>query len=690
MEISTLEGGTEMSVMRTLIWSEWRRQRKTALLLLVSTVLLYLFMLGMVLLKTFVKEIEMTAVALVIGLPFLYCIALGGSFANEFIDKSKSFLLGLPVSKTKIYFAKYRSSLLLFLLISIAGSLLMYTLTDLTQGKAFFDDLGMWTRSTAMVALLIIWILSHTTVFLYNLISRNTSSGIIALLTLPIIFVIVSFATSSVTMFYFYDDKTWIIAYILLSSLIIYIFMIGFGWFLWNKRISRELKSLKPISIAIIALFIVSAILYSINYMYTKYQYESALIEAKQNGLELEIIRKPQPTKIPDALNGMSDLMQFRKDEKELLKNESHEKISKMFQCPQHTGWLNSSCKCYMTLAKQKKVASYILNNPGMQKLYLTIRKALSKPEIQYIIQYRNDNSIKKWSNYYNHISAIERAIYLLLDRAYAQAYFCKDEVFFKSFNQAKKLFNVIEKMQFDNHYTKSRVIKDIYNTIIKAGPEGHAYTNNYIDMLNVIKNDKIYNPPYLFSISEYFSYYKKMPDMYRNEPILNAGMATCGASRLRQSLAYWIKGKIEYNSIYLEAERTNNIKKIIKDYSLLYKYPTKSFGPFKMYYMGMLHYFIQRSKIAGDKVCLALKIYRCRYGKYPEKLEELCPEILKEVPLEPRTETPYIYKREGKGFILYGEQDKVLGASINPEYYSKTYYMKYQPWNPQGKEKRK
>ncbi len=86
----------------------------------------------------------------------------------------------------------------------------------------------------------------------------------------------------------------------------------------------------------------------------------------------------------------------------------------------------------------------------------------------------------------------------------------------------------------------------------------------------------------------------------------------------------------------------------------------------------------------------MALKIYRCRYGRYPEKLQELCPEILKEIPLEPRTDKPYIYKKEGKGFLLYGEKDKVLGNIRKAEYYYKTYYIKYQPWNPQKKEKTK
>ena len=222
----------------------------------------------------------------------------------------------------------------MFLVISIVSSLLMYTLTDLTPGKAFFDDLEALTRSVAIITLLIVWILSHATVFLYNLISRNTNSGIIALLTFPIIFVIVSFGTASITMFFCVSDLNWIIAYTLLSSIIIYFTLIGLGWYLWNKRISKDLKTLKSIITVVIVLFVASALLYSFAYFYTKHQYKSAVIEAKQSGLELELKRKPQPAKIPDASNGMFDLMQFCKDEKQLSSSKTYEEFRKL--CPSH------------------------------------------------------------------------------------------------------------------------------------------------------------------------------------------------------------------------------------------------------------------------------------------------------------------------------------------------------------------
>ena len=680
-----------MTIMRTLIWSEWRRQRKTVLLLLASTILLYLFMISMVVLKTFVQEIEMTATALVIGLPFLYCIALGGSFANEFSDKSKSFLLGLPVSKTKIYFAKYISSLVILLLISITGTLLMYTLTDITPGKAFFDDLGIWTRPVASTALIIIWILSHTTVFLYNLISRSTSSGIIALLTFPIIFVIISFGTSSTTMFFFANDKSWIIAYTILSSIIIYLFMLGFGWYLWNKRISRDLKTLKPISIVIAVFLIIPALCYGFTYSYTSYQFDSALKAAKQSGLELEIQKKPQPAKIPDASNGILDIIQFSKDKKQLLFDKTYEKFSKTFPNYWKANWTNSRSKYYTLPAKQKETANYILNNHDMRKLYLNIKRALDKPDIQYIVKYNKAGWLKNYSRYYDCVSTLRDASYFLINRAYAQRYFVNNKAFFKSLTDVMKLSKSLREINSYSTdcyvYRNYGILKTAYSIIIKIGPEDSAYINDYAKVLKMSKNDIL---PLNSNGTSFKGFQSWVEHTYRNKPVLKLGITLCANLRLKQKFASRAMLDIEYNKLYSSAKSTHDLKKIIEKFTLLEnKHPYSD-----LYYpstWGLRTYFQSRSIVTGNSLCLALKIYRCRYGKYPEKLQELCPNILKRIPLEPRTETPYIYRKDGKGFLLGGERDKVLDRNTgNSKYYSETYYIKYQPWDPQGKENKK
>ncbi|MGB2906430.1 MAG: hypothetical protein WBB73_04985, partial [Candidatus Aminicenantaceae bacterium] len=53
-------------------------------------------------------------------------------------------------------------------------------------------------------------------------------------------------------------------------------------------------------------------------------------------------------------------------------------------------------------------------------------------------------------------------------------------------------------------------------------------------------------------------------------------------------------------------------------------------------------------------RIGLACKIYRNRHGKFPEAMNDLSPEILTEIPLDPFTGESLIYRKEGDGFIVY------------------------------------
>jgi len=64
-------------------------------------------------------------------------------------------------------------------------------------------------------------------------------------------------------------------------------------------------------------------------------------------------------------------------------------------------------------------------------------------------------------------------------------------------------------------------------------------------------------------------------------------------------------------------------------------------------------------------KAGLACKIFRDRYGKYPENLEALVPEILDELPIDPFTGKPLVYKVENNELIIYsfGSNEKDDGG---------------------------
>jgi hypothetical protein len=57
---------------------------------------------------------------------------------------------------------------------------------------------------------------------------------------------------------------------------------------------------------------------------------------------------------------------------------------------------------------------------------------------------------------------------------------------------------------------------------------------------------------------------------------------------------------------------------------------------------------------ILASRTGLACRLYKNRTGQYPENLEALVPGILKDVPVDPFTGKPLIYRREGEGFIVY------------------------------------
>ena len=50
----------------------------------------------------------------------------------------------------------------------------------------------------------------------------------------------------------------------------------------------------------------------------------------------------------------------------------------------------------------------------------------------------------------------------------------------------------------------------------------------------------------------------------------------------------------------------------------------------------------------------LALREFRLRHGAYPAKLEALAPEALAVVPVDPFSEQPLRYRRQGNGYVLY------------------------------------
>lgn len=73
-------------------------------------------------------------------------------------------------------------------------------------------------------------------------------------------------------------------------------------------------------------------------------------------------------------------------------------------------------------------------------------------------------------------------------------------------------------------------------------------------------------------------------------------------------------------------------------------------------------------TKLRGMYVFTAIKLYKDRHSKYPERIEDLVPEIIPEVPRDPFTDKFLIYKTvKDHDFILYGAgEDRTDNGGID------------------------
>lgn len=59
-------------------------------------------------------------------------------------------------------------------------------------------------------------------------------------------------------------------------------------------------------------------------------------------------------------------------------------------------------------------------------------------------------------------------------------------------------------------------------------------------------------------------------------------------------------------------------------------------------------------ANLAGSRIFLGLLAYRDRFGSYPARLDELKTQVNWQLPEDPFSGRPFIYRRQGNGFLLY------------------------------------
>lgn len=654
-----------MKPYQALIWNEWRQIRGSVMVLAVVTVLLWLLLLAGCFYRIRAEYIETATTALAIGLPLLYSVMLADSFAREFIQKTDSFLLEMPVSTTKIYFCKYFANLTVFIVLVLFESLLMSRMTRLSSGKSFtygfqFED---WIIFIGIIAS--IWILAHAIVFFTSLLCKKSGNSITGIIIMPLLYVVIFPGTMAITTLFINDDNIWIISSILLTFILLYCSCMGFGWYLWTRRITCGKKIVKPVIVALSIILIMPWLLYGMVYVYFNHSFNSAIYEANAAGIETDIKKFVLPTIAPEQ-NAAAGISKFSNEYRQV------QKIPEI-NFPSLSSWTGTKFNFkgmppHISPEPPQetifKTAEFILNDHGMNQCYSTLSEALKKPRCRNI-----------------DFNGAYTAVNFSSNRAYALRIFGRDDDFFSCLASIDKIAGAFAEQPFMPLKACELRLKIIqYQTAITAGPDTADAINFYRKMIREIDSINPKLPDEIFRVYDYLENISKfvIQSQTSRQDILTMKYITMECIKLFtprkiQGAAAWVRLKIQRDKLLEKASACASIRIMESDVNSSQRVWFKIPGIFKAIADdNIMYYFRFRERFESYKLCLALKIYHVKYGKFPDSLQQLIPEILPKIPVNPLTGEDYIYIPEADGFRLSSN-------STNSSYPISN--IKYQTW---------
>ncbi|MFA6478568.1 MAG: hypothetical protein WCV67_09640 [Victivallaceae bacterium] len=653
-----------MKPYQALIWNEWRQMRNSAMTLGGVTVLLWLLMLAGCSDKAFVEYIEMGAFALAIGLPFLYCIVLADSFAREFDQKTDSFLLELPVSPSKIFFCKYFANLAVFLVLVA----LEVELMRLTPGR-HFDGLHFEDGIMASVTLVLIWILAHAMVFLTSVLGKKTGNGIVAIIILPLPVMLLLPGTMAATMFFAVDETTWYATVTLLTLLALYGSCIGLSWYLWTCRISRGRKIFKPIATAFCLLLVLPWVLYGMAYCYTALELNSAIRAAKDAGMK-QVFEPP----VPPSASSQAAVAVINKLSREYEKRILHDKSLEMglFERYERTRKFSFS---QAEQAKLSKTADTILNTPEMCHFSNIMGNIQKSTDFRFMPYYQLDPAQIDWNAYLELEIICINWNHLLSHKATALLLKGDEKVFFECLGEFDPLLSALRKDTIGSWKAHEINMLEKKLSLAAIGPDTPEAAKYYEQYLKDIDGIAFLGPDTALFVLECMKSSDFIPRlMPLRGTVYEVTHNTLGRClylpRLQQSQAAWLKLEIRKKELIECTRQAASYPEIKADAYRLDQLSAKIPGLLKLFYgsgyprnYAVIEYFYHKSRFEHFKICLALKIYRARHGKFPDSMQQLVPGILPKVPINPFTGTDFGYRTDKDGFILFMNPNETRGS---------------------------
>ncbi|HCE44083.1 MAG TPA: hypothetical protein DET40_11090 [Lentisphaeria bacterium] len=653
--------------MKALIWKELREYR----MFLVAAVLLLILVkaASIILLNAYPLHKDLGMYFAVTGwtvLPIFFSFIGSIIFTSEFSQNTKSFLLTKPCETAKIFFVKYFTGFGLL----IALDILSFVLTDPSEmgKKGTFRDYAILVTYAGSLS-----VLSYSYIIFVSLITRQTLASIF-LAPLIVVPELVCLCPFMVCIYYY---CRWELVMPLISLLLIST-NLALSYLAWQRALVKDIKPWKVLARAGAIILVIAWSFHLIISIQSQLQLSSAKAKAEKAGFDFNILDK-LCERIPDEENAAAnfreaerklDVIKAKYDSSDMAREAGNSSVWKELR-----NFNIQTDTIKLTKEQRAKIVKFLAEDKEIMNLCNFIKKGTA------LKKYSVWNDAVKFNAFYESHKNLKNLLMFTECRISALSEEGRVEEALEAMNVGLKMIPDLVRLRV-YYITSSYGYSSDYSNMVRCllnVPEDPKMIPYLKDLM--LKADDFKNLDYIenwFTGSVpmiYIQYYQEMMD-----------------ARLLQERAYVgfdpKSARLYTNFIvspYLKKDATSYLLKstsLMKDFknSAEIKPPDPTaFGEYPVFGLKekilMNNVFIyatdvfryelayrndlKNTDIDLFKLSAALKIFKIQNGEYPDKIEQLVPDIIPEIPGNLFSKKRMVYCRVGDGFGISSDMQK-------------------------------
>ncbi|MHB0998880.1 MAG: hypothetical protein ACYC27_06505 [Armatimonadota bacterium] len=303
------------------------------------------------------------------------------------------------------------------------------------------------------------------------------------------------------------------------------------------------------------------------------------------------------------------------------------------------------------------------------RKIYNQLDEAVKKPYCVFLIDWS-----QPYEKFFKYMSIFRDSYNLLCAKALLDAKDGKPDYLHSIYTSIKMNKSLVEIPDTTTQIFRYGNLMMICSSIVRSFEYQSMSESEVINLRNVLSEIDIKDGLSLALRRERLSSYDFSPDIVSLSDLLNydplidppsEGVRGLMYSATNGAFGVYYRNVGQYGD---EAVWLRYVDKQIKSMDLSYKesvkqgliepqlptYAAFSRGLAPTYAWFQLERYQTEACLSGTQTILALHAYQNRYRSYPSSLDELRSKLGWEIPVDPFSDKDFVYKKDGKGFLLY------------------------------------